>query len=100
MALCERIFSRRLGGRTLMSNANHIPGSAWIRFPRVTCETWYLGNAVLLGDASATAHFSIGSGSKRGMESAIALADELNAGKPLDRRWPITDRRGSCRCCA
>jgi anthraniloyl-CoA monooxygenase len=85
MALCERIFARHLGGHKLMSNANHIRGSAWIRFPRVTCENWYFDNVVLLGDASATAHFSIGSGSKLGMESAIALADELNAGKPLDR---------------
>ncbi|MFC3167765.1 bifunctional salicylyl-CoA 5-hydroxylase/oxidoreductase [Paracoccus fontiphilus] len=85
MALCERIFARHLGGHSLMSNANHIRGSAWIRFPRVTCENWHFDNVVLLGDASATAHFSIGSGSKLGMESAIALADELNAGKPLDR---------------
>lgn len=85
MALCERIFARNLGGHKLMSNANHIRGSAWIRFPRVTCESWFFDNVVLLGDASATAHFSIGSGSKLGMESAIALADELNAGKSLDQ---------------
>ncbi|MTD99795.1 bifunctional salicylyl-CoA 5-hydroxylase/oxidoreductase [Paracoccus sp. YIM 132242] len=85
MALCERIFARHLGGHKLMSNANHIRGSAWIRFPRVTCENWHFDNVVLLGDASATAHFSIGSGTKLGMESAIALADELNAGKPLDQ---------------
>ncbi|MCZ0960760.1 bifunctional salicylyl-CoA 5-hydroxylase/oxidoreductase [Paracoccus benzoatiresistens] len=85
MALCERIFARHLGGHTLMSNANHIRGSAWIRFPRVTCENWYFENVVLLGDASATAHFSIGSGTKLGMESAIALADELNAGKPVEQ---------------
>jgi anthraniloyl-CoA monooxygenase len=85
MALCERIFARHLGGHKLMSNANHIRGSAWIRFPRVTCENWYFENVVLLGDSSATAHFSIGSGTKLGMESAIALADELNAGKPVEQ---------------
>jgi anthraniloyl-CoA monooxygenase len=83
IALCEKIFARHLGGHNLMTNANHIRGSAWIQFPRVTCENWYFDNVVLLGDASATAHFSIGSGSKLGMESAIALAEVLNAGKPL-----------------
>ncbi len=85
IALCEKIFARHLGGHPLMTNANHIRGSAWIRFPRVTCENWYHENVVLLGDASATAHFSIGSGTKLGMESAIALAEELNSGKPLDQ---------------
>ncbi|MDF0599714.1 bifunctional salicylyl-CoA 5-hydroxylase/oxidoreductase [Psychromarinibacter sp. C21-152] len=83
IALCEKIFERHLGGHALMTNASHIRGSAWIRFPRVTCEHWYFDNVVLLGDASATAHFSIGSGSKLGMESAIALADALSAGTPL-----------------
>mgnify|MGYP003667339683 CR=1 FL=1 len=85
IALCEKIFARHLGGHKLMTNANHIRGSAWIQFPRVTCENWFFENVALLGDASATAHFSIGSGSKLGMESAIALADELNAGKTLSQ---------------
>ncbi len=84
IALCEKIFAKHLGGHPLMTNANHIRGSAWIQFPRVTCENWHFENIVLLGDASATAHFSIGSGTKLGMESAIALADQLNAGKPLE----------------
>lgn len=85
MLLCEKIFARHLGGHRLMSNAGHIRGSAWIRFPRVTCENWYFDNIALLGDAAATAHFSIGSGTKLGMESAIALADELASGKPLEQ---------------
>ncbi len=75
IAICERIFADHLGGNALMSNAGHIRGSAWLRFPRVLCENWSHDNIVLLGDAAATAHFSIGSGTKLAMESAIALAD-------------------------
>ncbi|MDG1281365.1 MAG: FAD-dependent monooxygenase, partial [Pseudorhodobacter sp.] len=78
IATCERIFAAHLGGHSLMSNANHIRGSAWLSFPRVLCKTWHHENVVLLGDASATAHFSIGSGTKLGLESAIALADYLH----------------------
>jgi anthraniloyl-CoA monooxygenase len=74
---CERIFAAHLGGHGLMSNSGHIRGSAWIQFPRVLCQQWFDGNVVLLGDASATAHFSIGSGTKLALESAIALADCL-----------------------
>ncbi len=76
--LCEEIFKAHLGGHSLMSNARHIRGSAWIRFPRVLCERWSHENVVLLGDAAATAHFSIGSGTKLALESAVALADYLH----------------------
>src|SRR3974390_138066 len=72
---CERIFQKYLGGHRLMSNATHLRGSAWLNFPRVLCETWADGNIVLMGDAAATAHFSVGSGTKLAMESAIALAN-------------------------
>ena len=74
IAICEEIFRDHLDGHKLMTNANHIRGSAWIRFPRVLCEKWSHENVVLLGDASATAHFSIGSGTKLALESAISLA--------------------------
>ena len=80
---CERIFSGHLDGHELMSNASHIRGSAWLNFPRVLCEKWYHENVVLLGDASATAHFSIGSGTKLGLESAVALADFVNSESDL-----------------
>jgi anthraniloyl-CoA monooxygenase len=76
---CERIFDKYLGGHRLMSNAAHLRGSAWLNFPRVLCETWSRENIVLMGDAAATAHFSVGSGTKLAMESAIALADFLQS---------------------
>lgn len=78
IAVCEQIFKDHLGGHSLMTNAKHIRGSAWINFPRVLCEKWHHENVVLLGDASATAHFSIGSGTKLAFESAIALAEFLH----------------------
>jgi len=52
---------------------------SWIRFPRVLCETWHHENVVLLGDASASAHFSIGSGTKLALESAISLAELIHS---------------------
>ena len=79
----ERVFARYLGGHKLMSNAKHLRGSAWLNFNRVLCERWSHDNIVLLGDAAATAHFSIGSGSKLAVESAIALADYLTREKTL-----------------
>jgi anthraniloyl-CoA monooxygenase len=78
IAICEEIFKDHLGGHALMTNASHIRGSAWLRFPRVLCETWNHKNVVLLGDAAATAHFSIGSGTKLALESAIALAEHIH----------------------
>ena len=79
IATCERLFANYLGGHKLMSNAHHIRGSAWINFPSVLCEKWSHGNIVLMGDAAASAHFSIGSGTKLAMESAMAMADYLHA---------------------
>ncbi len=82
--ICEEIFKDHLGGHSLMTNAKHIRGSAWINFPRVLCEKWHHENVVLLGDASATAHFSIGSGTKLAFESAIALAEFLHTEPTLE----------------
>ena len=83
IAVCERIFAKYLGGHALMANASHIRGSAWLNFPRVLCETWSHQNIVLMGDAAATAHFSIGSGTKLALESAIALAEYLHTEKDM-----------------
>jgi anthraniloyl-CoA monooxygenase len=79
IATCERIFAKYLGGHSLMTNAKHLRGSAWIRFPRVLCQRWSHQNLVLMGDAAASAHFSIGSGTKLALESAIALAEYLHS---------------------
>ncbi len=84
IAICEDVFKDHLGGHPLMTNAGHIRGSAWIRFPRVLCQKWSHENVVLLGDASATAHFSIGSGTKLALESAIALAEYLATEETLE----------------
>lgn len=79
IATCERIFAAHLSGHGLMSNAGHIRGSAWINFPRVLCERWSHENLALMGDAAASAHFSIGSGTKLALESAVALADYIHS---------------------
>lgn len=93
--VCQEIFKDHLGGHTLMTNANHIRGSAWINFPRVLCKKWHHENIVLMGDAAATAHFSIGSGTKLALESALALADLVNKEKTLEAAFAKyeTDRR-------
>lgn len=87
IATCEDIFADHLDGHPLMSNARHLRGSAWLNFNRVLCETWHHGNVVLLGDASATAHFSIGSGTKLALESAIALADLVTTKPKLEEAF-------------
>lgn len=85
---CRRIFERHLGGHDLMSNAAHLRGSAvWIQFPRVICEKWYHENVVLMGDAAATGHFSIGSGSRLAFDSAIALAEYLHSEPTMERAF-------------
>ena len=85
---CRKIFEGHLGGHGLMSNANHLRGSAvWINFPRVNCEHWYHQNVVLMGDAAATAHFSIGSGSRLALDSAIALAAYLDNEPTLEQAF-------------
>ena len=80
IAKCEEIFADYLDGNALISNADHLRGSAvWMNFPRVICEKWYHDNIVLMGDAAATGHFSIGSGSRLAFDSAISLANYLHS---------------------
>jgi len=77
---CRGIFEDHLDGHDLMSNAAHLRGSAvWMNFPRVICDTWHHENVVLMGDAAATGHFSIGSGTRLAFDSAISLATYLHS---------------------
>lgn len=64
----EGVFAEELQGHRLITNR-----SLWRNFPMIRCERWVSENVVLIGDAKATAHFSIGSGTKLAMEDAIAL---------------------------
>src|SRR6202008_5200326 len=89
---CERIFVKYLGGHPLMSNAAHLRGSAWLNFPRVLCQTCSHENVVLMGDAAATAHFSVGSGTKLALESAIALAEYVHSEPTLQAAFDRYER--------
>jgi anthraniloyl-CoA monooxygenase len=64
----EKVFEKDLAGQRLRSNKSN-----WINFLLVRNNKWIFENAVMIGDALHTAHFSIGSGTKLAMEDAIAL---------------------------
>jgi anthraniloyl-CoA monooxygenase len=72
LPVIERVFAEELEGHPLIANR-----SLWRNFPTITNKTWVKDNAVLVGDAKATAHFSIGSGTKLAMEDAIALYEAI-----------------------
>jgi anthraniloyl-CoA monooxygenase len=74
IAKISEIFKEELDGHGLISNKSH-----WRQFPHVTNKNWFHKNIVLLGDAKATAHYSIGSGTKLAMDSAIGLFDAVMA---------------------
>ncbi|RTY93648.1 FAD-dependent monooxygenase [Flavobacterium sp. GT3R68] len=68
----SEFFKEELDGHKLISNKSH-----WRQFPAITSDKWHKDNIVLLGDAKATAHYSIGSGTKLAMECAISLSDAI-----------------------
>ncbi len=84
------IFAQELDGHPLIDNR-----SLWRRFPTITNKTWVMDNVVLLGDAKATAHYSIGSGTKLAMEDAISLLECLRQAGSRNEALLLydTDRR-------
>ncbi|HUF46085.1 MAG TPA: FAD-dependent monooxygenase [Aestuariivirgaceae bacterium] len=82
---CEAAFAETLDQAPLISNR-----SAWRRFPQVRNRRFAAGNAVLIGDALHTAHFSIGSGTRLALEDAVALAKSI-AGHPGDLPEALAD---------
>lgn len=74
VAKIKELFKEELDGHDLLTNR-----SWWRRFPHVVNQHWHHENIVLLGDSKATAHYSIGSGTKLAMESAIGLSDAIVA---------------------
>lgn len=75
-AFLEGVFAEELEGHKLITNR-----SLWRNFPMIRCRHWVVENVVLIGDAKATAHFSIGSGTKLAMEDAIALHRAMGQAK-------------------
>jgi anthraniloyl-CoA monooxygenase len=79
---CEKIFAETLEGASLMTNARHLRGSAWLNFNRLICGRWSHFNGrshvVLMGDAAHTAHFAIGSGTKLALDDAIELTRQFD----------------------
>ncbi|WP_379062255.1 bifunctional salicylyl-CoA 5-hydroxylase/oxidoreductase [Mesorhizobium sp. UC22_110] len=82
IAFCEKLFAETLDGHSLMTNARHLRGSAWLNFGRLICGKWshFNGNShvVLMGDSAHTAHFAIGSGTKLAIDDAIELTNQFN----------------------
>ncbi|MEU6262169.1 FAD-dependent monooxygenase [Saccharopolyspora shandongensis] len=76
MRLLEDIFDQPLAGHSLISASRGRPAS-WQRFTQVYNQTWRYENAVLIGDAAHTTHFTLGSGTRLAMTDAVMLAQKL-----------------------
>src|SRR5262249_56917549 len=74
----EGLFVQELQGHRLSTNR-----SIWRNFPTIRCERWVADNMVLIGDAKATAHFSIGSGPQLALGGGIAPFGAVRSA----RRW-------------
>ncbi|MDU9392905.1 FAD-dependent monooxygenase [Pseudomonas japonica] len=72
--LMEKIFAPELEGAPLLDGNARV---VWRQFPVIRNAHWTHGRHVLVGDALASAHFSIGSGTRIAMNDSIALAKAL-----------------------
>ncbi|WP_281690415.1 FAD-dependent monooxygenase [Pseudonocardia thermophila] len=88
LAYLQEAFAEHLQGHRLIGNRTR-----WLRFRTVTCARWTRGNAVLLGDAAHTAHYSVGSGTKLAMEDAIALRDAVAAAPDLPTAFAVYEQQ-------
>ena len=70
----EKIFEDELDGHRLIINR-----SMWRQFPRIYCNNWYHKNIAILGDAKASAHFSIGSGTK--LDNLVHVGHNVEVGR-------------------
>ncbi|HWI39051.1 MAG TPA: bifunctional salicylyl-CoA 5-hydroxylase/oxidoreductase [Burkholderiales bacterium] len=86
LPVIENVFAEELDGHKLINNR-----SLWRNFPTITNKTWVMDNAVLVGDAKATAHFSIGSGTKLAMEDAIALYEAFRKQQDVGKALKVYD---------
>jgi anthraniloyl-CoA monooxygenase len=86
LPVIERVFEAELDGHRLIANR-----SLWRNFPTITNKTWVRNNAVLVGDAKATAHFSIGSGTKLAMEDAVALFEAFRKHHDVKKALTVYD---------
>jgi 2-polyprenyl-6-methoxyphenol hydroxylase-like FAD-dependent oxidoreductase len=99
IAVCEKIFADHLGGHSLMTNANHIRGSAWIRFPRVLCARWSYDNIVLMGDAAATGAFLDRFGLALALRQRHRACRFLHSEPTCRRPSSVIRKSGGSRCC-
>jgi anthraniloyl-CoA monooxygenase len=72
LKLLQQVFADDLEHHTLLGHPT------WKSFPIITNKTWVKGNAVLVGDAKATAHFALGFGISNAFDDAAALCRSLN----------------------
>ena len=71
-------FSQTEWGIVVAHAYQYEPGrSIWRIFPMIHTARYAMGNVVLLADATATAHVSIGGGTKLAMKDAIALCESM-----------------------